>query len=139
MKKITLALTSTLLIIFSNCSSDNKTNNQSLQTTHIEAYNPHLKKFASGYTIEVKGIKSKSEVEAYALTENGEAKWLFIENDGHGEAVLTQKKTGTWTATEDKITIRIQGQSGLITEEYVLQNGIFVNALNNDRYLKISN
>jgi hypothetical protein len=138
MKRITIALISTFLIIFSNCSSDNKTKNQSLNTTSIEANNPYLKKYASGYTIEVKGITSKSEVEAYALTENGEAKWLWIENDGHGEAVLKQKKTGTWTASENKITIKIQGNSGLITEEYVMLNGIFVSTVSDDRYLKIS-
>ena len=139
MKRITIALISTLLIVFSNCSSDNRTKNQSLNTTPTEAYNPFLKKYASGYTIEIKGIKSQSDIEAYALTENGEAKWLWIENDGQGGAVLRQKKTGTWTATENKITIKIQGQSGLITEEYVLLNGIFVNTISNKRYLKISN
>ena len=139
MKRITITLISILLIAFSNCFSDNKTKNQSQNTTPIEAGNPYLKKYASGYTIEVKGIQSQTDVEAYALTENGDAKWLWIENDGHGVAVLKQKKTGTWTATESKISIKIQGKSGLITEEYVLQNGIFVSTLNNYRYLKISN
>ena len=139
MKRITIALISILLIMFSNCSSDNRNENQNINATHTEVNNPYIKKYASGYTIEVKGIKSQTEVEAYALTENGEAKWLWIEKDGHGGAVLKQKKTGTWTATENKISIKIQGQSGPITEEYVLQNGKFVSTLSNDRYLKISN
>jgi len=139
MKRITnIALISIFLLVFLNCSNENKTKNKSLKTTNIETANPYLKKYASGYTIEVKGVKSPNDVEAYALTENGEAKWLWIENDGKGGAVIKQKKTGTWTATETKISIKIQGNSGPITEEYILRNGIFVNSINSERYLKIS-
>lgn len=44
-----------------------------------------------------------------------------------------------WTATKNKITISIQGKSGLITKEDVLVNGIFVNTLSQNRHLPISN
>ena len=99
--------------------------------------NPYVKKYAGGYTIEVRGITG-SVVEAYALREDGTASWMRIEPNGMGGARETDKKNGTWDATETTITTKINGKSGLILETYTLKNGVFVNNLSRDRYLKPS-
>jgi hypothetical protein len=99
--------------------------------------NPYVKKYAGGYTIEVRGY-SGAVVEAYALRDDGTASWMWIEPNGIGGAREVEKKTGTWNATETTITTKINGKSGLIVETYTLKNGVFVNNLSSDRYLKPS-
>ncbi len=99
--------------------------------------NPYLKKYAGGYTIEVRGF-SGAVVEAYALREDGTASWMWIEPNGMGGAREVEKKTGTWNATETTISTKINGKSGLIVEIYTLKNGVFVNNISSDRYLKPS-
>ncbi len=94
------------------------------------------KKFAGSYTIEVKGVSSAQEVEVYALDENGGASWLWVENDGKGGANVEDRKTGTWTATENGITINIRGNSGMISETYELKNNVLTNTQLPKRYLK---
>jgi hypothetical protein len=133
MKKTMLALISFLSLLFFNCSSD--TNNQA---SVIESNNPFVKKFAGSYLVEIKGLPISNKVEAYALAENGMAKWMFIEEDSNGQAKATSKKSGTWTATETQISITIEGNSGSIIEDYILTNGIFVNTISSERFLKNS-
>ena len=96
----------------------------------------YLKIYSGGYTIEVAGISSYDEAEAYALNSNGKAKWMQIANDGLGGARIVAEKNGYWIADENKIVITIQGNSGEIVEEYKLSNGRFTNSLIKERYLK---
>ena len=98
--------------------------------------NPYLKKYAGRYSIQVKGMPSTNETEDYALAPNGRATWLWIINDINGGDKIQQEKVGTWTATQNKITINIQGNAGTIVEEYNFINGQFVNTTFKDRYLK---
>lgn len=97
--------------------------------------NEYMAKYAGGYTIQVIGHISKDDAEAYALNKNGRAKWMYIVNDGLGNAKVMSEKDGSWTAEEGKIKIIVQGNTGPIEEDYILKNGRFVNTLINDRYL----
>ena len=97
---------------------------------------PYLNKYAGRYTIQVKGMPSTNEREDYALAPNGHATWVRIINDRSEGNKTQQQKTGTWTATQNKITISIQGNTGTIVEKYNLTDGQFVNTTFRDRYLK---
>ena len=127
-KNITLAITFISLLITS-CDSNNSEIKEN-------SHNKYLATYSGGYTIEILGYSSDDDVEAYALHENGKAKWMLIVNDGYGDAKIMSEKSGVWIASEGKIKITIQGNTGSIVEEYVLKNGNFVNTLSEDRYLK---
>jgi len=111
-------------------------NIENIDTLKTEPEIDYKKKFEGSYTIEVKGVSSAQEVEVYALNENGGAIWLWVENDGKGGARIDDKKTGTWIATENGITININGNSGLISETYELKNNTLTNIQLPKRYLK---
>ena len=119
------------ILVFISCSPENKSNNSS----KTEVNSPYIKEYSGGYTIEIKGVNSDDVIEVYILSDNGKAKWLWIENE-NGEAITKSKKTGSWNAIENKIEININGNTGLITEEYILINNVFVNTLSDIRYLK---
>ncbi len=130
------------LILLTSCISDKKNNAEKkteVADTEIEKEDKidYKTKFAGGYTIEVKGVSSAQEVELYALNENGGAKWMWIENDGNGGAIVVDEKSGTWSATENSITIDIRGNSGMISETYKLNNNnVLTNTQLTKRYLK---
>lgn len=96
----------------------------------------NLKKFAGGYTVEIKGVSPSNLVEAYGLKENGDAIWMYIENDGKGGAKLTAEKKGKWYATETEVKIQIFGNTGMLEERYILMDQTLVNKDNHNRYLK---
>lgn len=139
--KIKANLSIVLILMFFGCSTGTGTRpkDQYSKTSPVEDVNPYFKKYAGAYTAEIKG-KSVTEidgrVEVYLLTANGQAKWMMIKNDGNGGAVIESEQTGTWTATETKISITAGNNSGTLTEDYILQNGIFVYSVSKDRYLK---
>jgi len=60
--------------------------------------------------------------------------WIVV--DGSGVSQTVSDKTGTWAANKDTISITVEGNTGLMNDEYVLKNGRFVSTLNVDRYLK---
>lgn len=93
-------------------------------------------KFAGTYTIELKGVPNSEFVEVYALHENGSAKWLWIETTRNGEADVKTKKAGTWKASENEITIDIQGNSGSISETYKFKNKVLTNTQDAKKFLK---
>lgn len=143
--KITLlTLIFILTLMFNGCSTGYKPKDQSSQSSSSEVDNPYLKKYTGGYTVEIKGIsvtKIDGITEVYVLAQNGLAKWMQVKNDGRGGTSVESEESGTWTATETKIsittkTLTIYGKSETVTEEYILQNGTFVFTLSNDRYLK---
>ena len=130
MKNVKFFLTVIFIsILFLSCESENSKMKE-------YSYNKYLETYSGGYTIEVLGHSSNNDAEAYALHENGNAKWMLIENDGYGNAKIMSEKSGVWTADEGKIKITIQGNTDPIVEEYILKNGKFVNTLSEDRYLK---
>lgn len=92
-------------------------------------------KFAGTYTIELKGVPNSEFVEVYALHENGSAKWLWIETTRNGEADVKTKKAGTWKATEDEITVEIQGNTGILSETYKLKNMVLTNTQDSKKFL----
>lgn len=133
MKKYKI-LFSIIIILLTGCSLDSR--NKSDQDSS-EA-NPFLQKYAGGYTIEVKGISSDDAVEAFALNQNGKATWMYIKDDVNGNPKISSKKIGTWTAQEGKISVSVQGNTGVITEEYILNDEVFVSSFSSDRYLKVT-
>ena len=131
------------LTLLTSCSSEkeDKTKTKFNQTdSKIKVSNEkivdHKSKFAGGYTIEVKGVSSAQEVELYTLNENGVAKWMWIENDGNGGAIVQDEKSGNWSATANSITIDIKGKSGMISETYKLKGDVLTNTEISKRYLK---
>jgi len=97
--------------------------------------NPYLSKYAGGYTVQVLGVSTPSDAEAFILHENGNAKWMWLKDDGHGGAKKVSEKTGTWIAEENKIIISIDGNTGTITEVFVMKRGIFTETMRK-RYLE---
>lgn len=103
-----------------SCSNPNKRANSIVvqsSTVRIEG-NPFLEKYEGGYMIEVKGYASNSEAEMFVLHKNGIAQWMYVTLI-NGKSNVASEKSGNWTATENKITITIKGNSGDIVEEYV--------------------
>jgi hypothetical protein len=128
-KKNILLLIIFVTILFTSC--ENKSSEMKESSN-----NKYLADYSGGYTIEILNYSSDNDAEAYALHENGNAKWMLIVNDGHGNAKIMSEKNGVWSADDGKIKITIQGNTGAIVEEYVMKNGKFVNTLSEDRYLK---
>lgn len=138
------------MILLSNCLTDKKNDIDSIiektesdiQKLNVGKTEDILKKdnfkseFAGSYTIEIRGLSSAHDVEVYALNENGGASWLWIQNDGNGGANVQDRKTGTWIATENRITVDIQGNTGVISETYELKNNVLTNIQFPKRYLK---
>lgn len=124
-----LLLITFVTILLTSC--DNKSSEMKESSN-----NKYLVEYSGGYTIEILNYSSNDDAEVYALHENGNAKWMWIKNDGYGNAKIMSEKIGIWTAEEGKIKITIQGNTGPIVEEYVLKNGIFVSTLFEDHYLK---
>jgi hypothetical protein len=77
----------------------------------------YLERYAGAYSISPDGA------EAYTLKSDGTAIWVF----GWMESgkVKTQQKSGSWTAQQGKIKIKINGNTGLIIEDYEFKGGKF--------------
>ncbi len=108
------------LFFIVSCSKSNKKANSIVvqsSTVQIEK-NPFLEKYEGGYMIEVKGYASNSEAEMFVLHKNGVAQWMYVTLID-GKSNVASEKSGNWTATENKITITIKGNSGNIVEEYI--------------------
>lgn len=90
--------------------------------------NPYLSKYAGGYTVNILVGSTSNVAEVYVLYESGNAKWMWLEDDGYGGAKKVSEKTGSWTAEKNKISISIQGKIGTINEDYIFKDGRFVNA-----------
>lgn len=95
-------------------------------------------KFHGSYMVETRGIPSSSPVEVYNLHENGKSQWLFVEVNNKGEAIIKQTKEGTWTATDNSVSIKIKGNTGDLIENYEIKNKVLTNVENSGRYLKLT-
>ena len=148
-KKLIIIGTILTTILLSNCLSetakdetllDGKTETETVapkSESEIEIVKEDFRpRFAGTYTIELKGVPNSEFVEVYALHENGSAKWLWIETTRNGEADVKTKKDGTWKASEDEITIDIQGNTRSISETYKLKNKVLTNTEDPKRFLK---
>jgi hypothetical protein len=89
--------------------------------------NPYLLEYSGVYHV------SPGGAEAFALADNGRASWTYgYKQNGKVETVT---KPGSWVANEGFISISIEGNTGLIVENYDLKNGIFRNTESGLRYL----
>ena len=75
----------------------------------------------SGYEIVYTGYPGGS-MEEFELGSNGVAVWIYSSRPS-GKLKI-QKKYGTWEATEDWISVSIQGYIGIITEEFKLKGKV---------------
>ena len=119
--------------IIISCSYSPSGQNPTPTTPTTQTPNPYMEKFAGGYIVEMKGIPNTNEGEIYVLHQNGSAKWMWITVRSNGATDVKSEKTGTWEAAEDRITIRIKGNTGSIVETYSLVGGKLVYG---DRSLK---
>lgn len=104
-------------------------------TTDEKPSNPYLSKYAGEYIIKVFGISIRNIAEVYILHENGNAKWMLLEDDGPGGIKKVSEKTGIWIAEENKIIISMDGNTGTKTEEFIMKRGIFTETMGK-RYLE---
>lgn len=129
-----------IVILLSNTSCENKRslNQDSFTDSNYSksVNNEYLDKYSGGYTVELENISSNDAFEVYILKNNGEAKWMYIKNDGNGNADIESEKSGNWTASEINISITCEGNSGPITEDFKLKDGRFYDTLTGERYLK---
>ena len=94
------------------------------------------KKFEGNYKIEVTGVSSKKEVEIYQLESNGKAQWLWVYYNIDGKGYVDDRKIGTWIATENSLSINIQGNSGMISETFVVMGDNLVHKTLSKRKLE---
>lgn len=119
------------MLIFLSYSCGNTSNNNQ----KAPEVNPFMQQYAGGYIVEVNGISNEESGEIYVLHENGNAKWMWIKIKPGGQTEVQSEKSGSWTATQDNISITIDGNTGIIIEQYKLINNRFVSG---DRYLSKS-
>lgn len=86
--------------------------------------NQYLELLTGGYMIMIEGQSQANSTEMYILHSSGKADWKFIEVAG-GKTNILSEKSGTWSATDTSITIKINGNSGVIEEKYSNENGTF--------------
>ena len=122
--------------MFSSC-NNNKTKPVTSSKENVVTNNVYLDKYAGGYQVDVNNISSNNDAEVYVLRNDGSAKWMYILNDGNGGAKIQSEKNGNWTASENNITITINGNSGSIIEEFDLKNGEFYDKLTGERKLTL--
>lgn len=139
-------------IISTSCISESKNNSKPTETLtdtssigkieakKIEEPKENFRaKFQGSYIVETKGITTSSPVEVYNLHENGKSQWLFIEVNSKGATNIRQTKEGTWTATDNSVSIKIKGNTEEIIEEFRLKNKVLTNVENSKRHLKLTN
>lgn len=99
----------------------------SLCSISLFAQTSYVKQYSGSYNI------GQDAVEAYALREDGTCTWVYGWISGGN--VQSQKKYGTWAASEGYIKISIKGKTGVIVEEYILKSKRFTNKTDSSRYL----
>lgn len=130
-KLFTMKKSLLLLLIGLSYSCGNTSNNNQ----KAPEVNPLKQQYAGGYIVEVNGISNEESGEIYVLHENGNAKWMWLKVKPGGQTEVQSEKSGSWTATQDNISITIDGNTGPIIEQYKLINNRFVSG---DRYLSKS-
>ncbi|MEX0968331.1 MAG: hypothetical protein WD077_13930 [Bacteroidia bacterium] len=122
-----MSLIFTLLLLFS-C---NNGNNDASTSANIEALDEFQEKFlqeyAGSYWIMVKGDSEKTEL--FDLKPDGSASWTWTPDN--------QVKSGTWKADSNIIATSIQGNSGLIEEDFKKVDGSFQSTTSSKRYLRL--
>ncbi len=96
-------------------------------------------KYAGSYKIEVLGTSSKKQVEVYILSKEGNAEWLWVNYGQNKIRKSDDRKSGTWLADENSLTINIRGNSGMISETYLEKDGTLVNTQLSKRSLERTN
>ena len=73
----------------------------------------------------VDGLQNTNPSELYVLRPDGSAEWIFVNLDKGGLSTILSKKTGTWIASEQEVTITIKGNTGPISEKFSKSDDIF--------------
>jgi phosphomannomutase len=113
----------------------NKPETTSTVTSNKLTTNKFTEKYAGGYTVELANSNTITDAEVYILRPDGSAKRIHIKNE-NGNAQVDSEKIGTWSATENSISITCEGNSGPLTESFQKRNGVFYDTSTGDRYLK---
>ncbi len=112
-------------LILTSCTTSHSDQKTDVKINVQEVVNPYHEKYAGGYMVEVKGYTSDTDAELFVLHKSGSAKWMWIMVQSDGKTKIVSEKTGTWNASEDKITISVKGNTGLVVEEYKFIGGKF--------------
>lgn len=90
---------------------------QSIQNVEV---NPVLKQYAGKYEVYIKELGITDDSESFTLYESGLAEWKWFERkSGHVNSV----KSGIWSADKKLLKITIEGNTGRINENFMIENG----------------
>ncbi|MBT8256184.1 MAG: hypothetical protein KJO23_06560 [Bacteroidia bacterium] len=92
--------------------------------------------FAGSYTIEEKGKFTLEIAQMYTLYKNGRASWLYLRHGADGAVKVEDKRSGSWTATANGVTIEVEGKLGTIKEVYEMRDNRLTNVDEPEMYLK---
>ncbi|MCF8276686.1 MAG: hypothetical protein K9J17_08130 [Flavobacteriales bacterium] len=98
--------------------------------------NPLYTSLSGKYMVEVDDYENGLDSEIYSLKDDGTATWEHRSKAANGSTQTNVKKDGYWSATEEKIEIFINGNSGTISERFTLEHGTY---RSESRILKKSN
>lgn len=107
----------------------------SQESKEVKPLPQHLKQYVGAYTVELSG-KSSSSVnsEVYYLYENLEAKYALYKYDAVKGAKQDFARFGKWYATDSTLEISVRGRSGMIKEQFIKEDGIWIDE-SSGRYL----
>lgn len=94
--------------------------------------NPFHETYQGTYRIKVGNSTDNISAEVYKLDKSGFAKWMLVEMR-NGKAEITSQKNGKWNAVDGTIMIDINGNTGVISETYRIEDGVFKSG---SRYLE---
>ena len=95
----------------------------SIQNIKVEK---QIKNHLGNYKVSVIGASMDKSVEVFQLKEGGESVWLWV-NYVNGNPTIDEKKYGTWWLdSKGNITIRVQGNTGVIQEIFSNIDGRFI-------------
>lgn len=131
----TLKLLIPLVVLIALSCTNNRKLEKEDDKTEVQI-NEYTAKYAGGYTVELEGVNSDDAAEIYILRNDGSAKWIYLKNDGTEGGKIESEKSGNWSATDKSISITCEGNSGPITENFEIKNGVFYDTMSGDRFLK---
>ncbi len=116
---------------------DNRLNPNSAPPAVTKTVNKYIYLYAGSYYVRIDGMGAGEAEEVFVLHKDGTAKWIWIVPDRSAGAKVDSEKSGSWTASGGRIVISVQGNTGVITEEFNQNGGRFQSTTSRDRYLKL--
>lgn len=119
-------------IYFENKSAEDEASKSKEDKLESVISNPFYQTYQGTYRVKVGNSTDNISAEVYKLDKSGFAKWMLVEMR-NGKAEITSQKTGKWNAVDGTIMIEINGNTGVISETYRIEDGVFKSG---SRYLE---